>query len=135
MSIPDIRNALENALDAMTPAIKTVHEGESYTPVTGTPYQEAYLLAADPRNSTMGDGYYQENGIFQVNLMYPAGVGTLAASTRAEMIRDQFKRGASFTFGGTTVQIEKTPAFGGGEVVDGRWRQVIRVRWFADIQK
>jgi hypothetical protein len=134
-AIPSIRNALTNALDAMTPAMHTVHQGESFSPDASTPYQEAYLLPAQPDNSTLGSGFYQERGIFQVTLKYPLGIGTLAAETRAEMIRDLFARGATFSDGGVTVQIDATPQISQGARDDDRWAQVVRVRWHADIFK
>lgn len=135
MSIVSIRNAMETALDAITPSLHTVHENEAYSPDASTPYQEAYLLPAQPDNSTLGDGYYQERGIFQVTLKYPLGVGTLDCATRAKMIRDLFARGATFSDGGITVQIDATPQISQGTRDDDRWAQVVRVRWHADIFK
>ncbi|WP_158569430.1 phage tail terminator-like protein [Duganella sp. BJB475] len=128
-----IRNALEAALASITPAIDIVHENESYDPVPDQPYCEPYLLVGLPDNSTIGSGYYQERGVFQINLQYPPLVGTLACATRAGLIRNLFKRGATFADGGITVQIDLTPGIGMGDVETGRWKQIIRCRWHADI--
>jgi hypothetical protein len=133
MSQSSIRNALENALAAITPAIDIVHENQSYVPIAGQPFAEAYVLFATPANPTMGDGFYQELGIFQINLQYPTEVGTADAAAQAQLIRDAFPRGATFVFGGVTVQVDRTPEIGAGTVDGDRWFLPIRVRWHADI--
>lgn len=134
MSIPYIRNALEDALKTVTPAIDIVYEnGERYEPQPDVPYCEAYLLVAEPANPTIGEAFFQERGVMQVNLQYPPLEGTLDCSLRAEAIRALFKRGAAFTDNGITVQIDKTAEIEAGEQVEGRWKQIVRIRWHADI--
>lgn len=133
MTIPNIRNALEAALAGISPAIDIVHENTSYDPIPDQPYCEAYLLVATPANPTLGDGYHREQGVFQVNLQYPPLVGTLDAAMRAEQVRALFKRGATFIYGGVTVQIDKTAEIGEGKVEGDRWKVVCRMRWHADI--
>ena len=132
--IINIRNALETALASISPAIDIVHEnGERYEPTPDIPYCEAYLLVAPPGNPTQGGGYYQEQGVFQINLQYPPLAGTLPCATQAGLIRTLFKRGAVFTDGGIKTQIDFTPEVGQGREEDGRWKQVIRIRWHADV--
>lgn len=134
MSIPNIRNALETALASITPAVDIVHEnGERYEPQEGVPYCEAYLLMAEPSNPVVGQAFHRELGIFQINLQYPLLAGTLECALRAEQLRAVFKRGATFTDGGVTVQIDKTPEIAAGAPEEGRWRQTVRIRWHADI--
>lgn len=133
MSLANIRSALESAVDGMTPSLVTVHQGESYDPVIGTPYAAIYLLPALPENPTMGDGFYREAGILQVTLNYPAGEGTADATARAEAIRALFRRGATFGYGGTVVQVDRTPAITDGEGNEGFIAVIVRVRWYADI--
>ena len=133
MSQSTIRAALELALASLAPAIDTAWQNVPYTPVTGRPYQAAYLLPAEPNNHSMGDGSRQESGIFQVSLMYPPGQGTSAAGARAEMIRDLFHRGAGFTKGDLTVQIERTPEIADGREDDDRWMVPVKIRWFCNL--
>jgi hypothetical protein len=71
---PDAKIALETRLAAIASPLATQWENALYTPISGTPYQQAYLLLAEPNNSEMGR-YYQEQGIFQINLRYPINVG------------------------------------------------------------
>lgn len=136
MSITNIRAALETALNAITPSLATVWQNMPYTPVKGTAYQEVYLMPATPANPTLGDGYYREQGILQINLMYPILTGAGTAEARAELIRTKFKRGASFTYSTDTVIIETTPEILQGRVSgenNDKWCVPVRVRWFAGI--
>ena len=133
MSLTNIRSALESAVDGMQPTLQTVHQGESYDPIIGTPYQAIYLLPALPENPTMGDGFYREAGILQVTLNYSAGEGTADATVRAEAIRALFRRGATFAYGGTVVQVDRTAAITEGEGDEGFIAVIVRVRWHADI--
>lgn len=132
MSIDSVRTALETKLNGITPALSTAWENVPFTPVPGTAYQRAFLLPATPSNPTMGDGFYREQGIFQITLMYPLQAGTLTAATRAELIRTAFKRGTSMVSGGVTVRIETTPEISQGRVDGDRWSVPVKVRWFAD---
>jgi hypothetical protein len=128
-----IRDALENALAAIQPVLDTVHGNEEYAPVAGRPYQEVYVMFATPANPTMGDGFYQEMGVLQVNLQYPTGVGSAEATERAELTRQTLKRGSTFPADGITVQIDKTPEVSGGVVDGDRWKVVVRAPFHADI--
>lgn len=133
MSAVNIRRALQTALDGITPALTTVYENQAGTPpATGTAYQRAFLLFAEPDNATYGDTY-QEQGILQVDLMYPEGTGPAAADARVELLRSTFNRGASFTFGGTTVTIQRTPEKMPARNEGGRYIQSVRIRFFAHI--
>jgi hypothetical protein len=133
MSQAAIRNALESALAAISPAIDIVHENERYEPIADRPYCEAFVMFATPANPTMGDGFYQEQGVLQVNLQYPTEVGTADSAARAALVRAVFKRGASFASAGITVQIDKTPEIPGGRVDGDRWKVVLRAPFHADI--
>ena len=132
MSLDKVRSALEIALQAMTPTLETAWENRDFTP-TANAYQRAFLLPASPRNATLGDGHYQERGVFQVTLNYPVGKGAADGMARAALIRATFFRGASFTNKGVTTRIEATPEIGRGIVEDSRWVLPVSIRYFADI--
>ena len=133
MSQPTIRAALESALASIKPAIDTAWQNMPYKPVVDRHYQAVYLLPAEPNNYSMGDGSRQERGIFQVSLLYPSGQGTTGAGARAEMIAALFRRGASFTKNGITVQIERTPEIADGREDDDRWMVPVKIRWFCNL--
>lgn len=130
--IVNIRAALETALNAMSPSLATAWENASFLPVAGTPYQQVNVLFASPDNTTFGSAH-REVGFMQVKLMYPLQVGTSVVAARAELIRTAFKRGNSFTSGGVTVRIEKTPEVSPGSVDGDRWAVPVKVRFFASI--
>lgn len=133
MSAIKIRGALETALNAISPALSTALENVKFEPVSGTAYQQVNILFAEPDNVEYGRAY-RELGYMQVKLMYPLQVGTNAAMTRAELLRSNFYRGASFTNSGVTVIVEKTPEIGSAQVEGDRWAIPVRIRFFANIQ-
>ncbi|MBW2635988.1 MAG: hypothetical protein JRC86_00425 [Deltaproteobacteria bacterium] len=133
MSIGLVRSALENKLDDMSPSLATAFENVPYTPISGTPYQSPFLLTGEPENPTLGDGYYREQGIFQVSLFYMMQTGSGAAEARAELIRTAFKRGVSMTSGAVTVRVNRTPEISQGRRDGDRWSVIVKIRWYAGI--
>lgn len=134
MSALKVRNALETALNAMSPALASAWENSAYIPVAGTPYQRVTLLLAEPVNAEIGrSGLYMEQGFMQVDLAYPLNAGAGAATARAELIRSTFYRGASFTASGVTVTIERTPEIMPGRVEEDRFTVPVRIRFYAHI--
>ena len=133
MSRPAVRQALETALSGISPAVDVAWENHPYTPVTGTPYQAAALLVAEPDNPEIGGGY-MERGIFQINLNYPLNTGPGAAEARAEVIRATFPRGASFTADGITTNIERTPEIGSGRTEEDRYFLPVKIRFFSHVR-
>lgn len=132
MSVVKIRAALETALNAMSPALSTAWENAAFTPVAGTAYQQVNILFAAPDNMEFGSRH-RELGYMQVRLMYPQAVGTSTVAARAELIRTTFYRGASFTNGGVTVIVEKTPEVGAGTIDGDRFVIPVKIRFFANI--
>lgn len=126
-----IRQALEKALDGMTPALPTAWENADFTPQPKVAYQEVFFMPAEP--VTLGD-VHREQGILQVDLRYPKGVGPAAAAGRAELMKTVFKRGASFPQGGVTVQMDKNITVMQGRHEGDRWVVPVRIRYFANIQ-
>ena len=130
MSLLAVRNALETALNTMSPSLATAWENTPYTPAVGTAYQRANLPAAQPDNPEMG-GHVTERGYMQVMLCYPLGTGPKDAMARAELIRSTFPRGAAFSASGVTTQIERTPEIAPAMIEEDRYCLPVRVRFFA----
>ena len=134
MSAVAIRAALETALNGIAPALATAWENAPFTPTQGTAYQRVFLKGVTD-NPTLGGNHYRINGYMQVSLYYPLQTGSSAASTRAELIKTTFKRGYSFTSGGVTVIIDKTPdGMEGGRVDGDRFVLPVKIFFFCDIQ-
>jgi len=133
MSNANIQDALELALNSLTPAILTAWPNVSIEPGSLELYQRADTLFAEPSNPTIGDGFYRELGYMQVTLYYPVQAGSRAAVTRAEMIRTLFKRGSTFTNGGIDVKIPRKPSLSLGNPQDGRYTVIVKIPFYADI--
>jgi len=133
MSIVAVRSVLQAKLDGMSPALDTAWENFKYEPITGTPYQAAFVMPATPENPTLGGDRYREKRIFQSSLFYPLDVGTGVAEARAELIKTTFKRGTSMISGTVTVRIDRTPDISAGRVDGDRWHIPVKIRWFAGI--
>lgn len=134
MSLASVRQALELKLAALTPAIETAWENSTFKPTNAdTPYQEVRLLPNEPDNNAIGDGYFRERGILQVELAYPLQDGSEAIQARAVLTQSHFKRGTVMTKDSINVTVETTPAIGPGFVARDRWRVPVSVRWFAEV--
>lgn len=132
MSEVKIKAALETALDGMTPALSTAWEGAEFEPVVGVPYQIAELVPADPFNAEYSANY-RAQGILQVTLMYPPIGSAVAARARAELVKNTFKRGNTFTYLTLDVTVNRTPSAGQGKLVNDRWELPIDIRYFAHV--
>ena len=133
MSAVAISAALETALNGITPAVATNWENSPYTPISGTPYQRVYVLGVTD-NPTLGSDHYRVDGYMQIDLCYPQMTGKGAANTRAELIKTTFKRGYSFTSGGITVVINKTPeTMTNGRNEGDRFIKTVKVYFFCNI--
>lgn len=113
MSLVLIRKALEKRLGTLTPAISTAHEGVSFKPVAGIPYQRTQVVPFEPLNPTLGDDHFREQGEFQIYLCYPSNQGLADVTTQAELVKNHFKRGTTLTEGAIEVLITRTPQITG----------------------
>ena len=111
----------------------TAWDNLSFAPVPGVPYQKVNVMFAHPDNPTMGSSHYREVGFMQVALYYKIHEGTSDISTRAELIRSAFPRGASFEKDGVVVHVDKTPEIMRGMPVDESYVVPVRIPFYADI--
>lgn len=133
MSVILIRAALEAALNSIEPEIFTDFENVGMTPDSGSPYQAAFVMFAEPDNPEQGDNFRQERGIFQINLNYARNKGSGDAAARAELIKTVFHRAATFTAGNITVTVERTPWVGQGTNDSDRWVLPVKIRFYSNI--
>jgi hypothetical protein len=112
----------------------TAWENIAFTkPAPIIPYQVVWFPDFTTENPTMGDGFYRIHSYFQIDLMYPILKGTSAIETRAQLVKDTFKRGTSFTNNGVTVRIEDTPFASIGVADVDAYKKAVKVRYWADI--
>lgn len=134
MSAAAIRQALETALNGMSPSLPTAWENVPFEPTTGIAWQAAFVLGANPRPLEMSGKWHEEPGVFQINLHYPPNTGPAAAETRAELIRSTFKHGTEFTASGVTVMVSNTPAI--TRLDDDEWFSLaVRVPFYAFVRR
>ena len=108
MAIAETKKALERHLNSLTPSLPTAFEGVSFDP-PATMYQRCQWRIDDPSDPVLGAGYHRENTQFQVFVVDVSNKGTGAAIARAELLREHFKKGSTFTEGGHRIMILSTP--------------------------
>lgn len=113
-------------------AILSPKENVNMNPITGVPWQAYSLQFAQPDNPEMGASYFSQ-GFIQVDLSYPKGVGVGACATRAELIASTFKRGNTYTHGGTVVSITKTAYIMAGYPTVSEWVIPVRINFRAQV--
>lgn len=133
MSLVLVRQALEVALAAMSPALSTAWENDPFTPTPGAAYQAVFLMPARPEHVEIGRAY-TERGYLQINLNYPLNAGPGAAATRAELIRATFYRGRSFTAGSVTTHIDATPEIGPGRTEENTYFLPVKIPFYAHVR-
>lgn len=132
MSLLAIRAALEVALAGLALPTDLSWENVRFKPVVGEPYAQVFLLPAQPDNIEIGPGFIQQ-GILQLNLFYPKDAGAGDAIGCAELIRDAFPFGASFSASGVTVNVIATPEIAPALAEADRFMVPVRVRWSAHL--
>ena len=141
MSDTLIKAALKTAFNNISPYIVTAWgntkplnaSGAEVEITNGVPYQRVHVLGVTD-NPTLGSDHYRVNGYMQIDLCYQQGKGEYAADTRAELIKTTFKRGYSFTSGGVTVVINKTPeTMTNGRNEGDRFIKTVKVYFFCNI--
>jgi len=111
----------------------TARENTTFSPITGVPWQSSQVVFAAPDNPVYGATYFSQ-GFYQVNLAYPLNTGIGAAATRAELVASTFKRGNTYTYGGTTVNITRTPEILAGYPTSSDFVIPVRIRFNAQVQ-
>lgn len=122
MSHNIISAALESRLLAWAKArskpLKVVVENEAYTPATGETYLRAFTLPAVTGSNTLGGDHHLYVGVFQVNIMAPAGKYRTEASAIVDELAALFPVNLRIPRAGL-VAIVLTPVGPGPGIADG----------------
>ncbi len=114
MSANNIRRALIKHLETLAPAWALKGENRNYTPTEGTPYHRFTFIPNTSSAASFGSGVTTlEEGIFQIDVMYPKDRGANAAFTRADLVRNHFFTNSAvlnLTESGTTLRILEKPS-------------------------
>lgn len=119
MAVAEITQAAEQRLLAITPSIPTAFEGVHFEPPASI-YQRCQFVVSPPEDPVLGLGYYRERIEFQVFISAPSGFGAGEALERAELVREQFKKGTYFTSGSIKIYVLNTPQVAGTVVAGDR---------------
>jgi hypothetical protein len=120
----------------LTPAIPTAFEGVSFDP-PATMYQRCQFRldgADDPTlGAGVGIGYHRERIQMQVFIVAEANKGTAAAITRAQLVRNLFKKGTTLLEGVYRIHITSTPTMGSASPIGTRTIIPIMVDVFTEV--
>lgn len=137
MSISNVESALVKAYTdgAFFTTPKTQFENMAFTPPTGEPWAAVYFLPADPVVATLGAGGQDRlDGLFQIDINYPANTGTKLAKAKAEALRNTFTAGSRFSYSGQEVVISncgRSP----GRITNGFYRVSVSVFFYAHVTR
>lgn len=119
MPILSTKKALERRLMTLTPVIPTAFEGVSFEPPS-TIYQRCQFRIDSVDDPVLGTGYYRERIQFQVFVIDEPNKGTAGAISRAELIRDLFKKGTTLLEGAYRIHVLTTPHVGSASPIGTR---------------
>lgn len=115
-------------------ANQIAYENLAFTPPKGKPWLSVHFMPADSSVATLGaNGRDTENGIFQISLYTPQGVGEASIRQTVNAFRVSFKPQV-LTFEGQPVSIISRSRANGG-TRDGFYVVPFTVRWRAQLSR
>jgi len=129
MDHDDVESAIISKLVTLTGLPHIVYPNVAYTPVEGTPYGRFTNIPGKTGSYSIGTNDPRYDGIAQIDLFYPVGVGRSAAMTMANNVATHFTAGTALTDGNVCLTTE--PPYLLTSYNDGAWYVVpVRVPYF-----
>ena len=100
---------------ARAPVLRIAYQGVTFTQTAGETYLAAFTLPAGTNSETLGGDHRAYTGLFQINVVTPAGTGTGKAEGIVDELAALFPLNARYTKAGLTV-MTLTPVAPGPEV-------------------
>ena len=119
MAIIEAEKAVRRHLQTLSPVLPTALEGISFVAPDGM-YQRLQFVINSPTDPTFGRGYHRENIQVQIFVADKLDVGTNAAITRAQALRDLFHKGLTLNEGGFRMHVLRTPQIAGAAIASDR---------------
>lgn len=119
MAIIEAEKAVRRHLQTLSPKLPTAYEGISFVAPAGM-YQRLQFVINTPTDPTFGRGYHRENIQVQIFVADELDVGTNAAITRAQALRDLFHKGLTLNEGVFRMHVLRTPQIAGASVGSDR---------------
>lgn len=120
MAIVDIKRAAERYLNGLTPTVQTGWENVSFDPPKDQLYQRVQFLVQTPEDPVLGTGFYRERVTMQVFVVGMINKGTSEVLSRAELIRDRFKKGLVLVENNVRIHVLRTPQVSGTAIASDR---------------
>jgi len=122
MSHKTIRQIYETRLAAWaaakSPVLRIAYQGVAFTQAPGETYLAAFLLPAGTYSATLGGDHKAYTGLFQINVVTPAGTGTGKAESIVDELAALFPLNDRYTKSGLTV-MTLTPVEPGPDIEAG----------------
>jgi hypothetical protein len=109
MSILKTQTVLIDHLKTLAPSLPTAYEGISFTPPSST-YQRVQIVIQPPDDPVLSTGYFRDKFELQIFVNAPNNKGVGEALSRAELIRNHFKKGFTAFKDNVVVQVLNTPS-------------------------
>jgi len=120
MAIVDIKRAAERHLNGLTPTVQTGWENVSFDPPKDQLYQRVQFLVQPPEDPVLGTGFHRERVTMQVFVVGMINKGTSEVLSRAELIRDRFKKGLVLVEDNVRIHVLRTPQISGTAIASDR---------------
>lgn len=101
----DLQSALQVKLNSLANRPYIAWPNVDFTPISGKTYLRPTLLPAKSTLSTL-DGMQRNSGLYQIDIFTPAGIGSGAALSLADTIKDHFNESTELTANDTIVYIQ-----------------------------
>lgn len=119
MAIIEIKKAAERHLNTLTPIVPIAWEGVIFTPPNGL-YERVQFTIQPPEDPVLGTGFHRERITMQVFCLGATNKGTAEVLSRAELIRNRFKKGTVLTEGNVKIHVLTTPQVAGTSIVSDK---------------
>lgn len=99
----DIQAALENRLNSLSGGYDIAWPNVKYEPTGNNTFIVPNFIPEETLQVGLGaSGKDETNGIFQIDVVYPAGLGR---SSVPDSVADHFKRGTTMTYNSVNVRV------------------------------
>lgn len=120
MAIVEIKRAAERHLNTLTPALPTGWEGVSFNPPTNQLYQRVQFIPQAPDDPVLGTGFHRERITMQIFVVGMINKGTSEVLSRAEVLRNRFKKGLVLVENDVRIHVLRTPQISGTAIASDR---------------
>ncbi|AUO64107.1 MULTISPECIES: DUF4128 domain-containing protein [Citrobacter] len=133
--IPDIAAALAARIGEWADAegIQVAWENVPFTPPANEIYLAVHDMPATPRTIDLGLRCRTYSGVYQINVVAPAGTGRADVSALASQVAELFPEGLEIEGGGFTCWISSTPGIFRGVPTPVSYTVPVSFNYRADI--